>query len=353
MQIPNSWKPLAVSELPEQFGSFNEWFLCGGVSVDVIVGRQIRPHADIDVGVFRSQLSECLQAIGKERVFLCQPPGTHVSWDGGAVDPGVHDIWISDVSREHWEMQILVFDDEGETVYYRRDRRVHWPKSSHAVNAGNVWVLNPLITFLYKFNRPAVEEKDIVDAVALIAGLPGKFPMLTSAGGGSAGLGRAVPSGQTASVREVQASDRAAWLAMRAALWPHCTSERHVTEMHEYFSCNGPMATFVAVDDGAELCGFAEVSLRPNAEGCTTASVGYLEGIYVRPDCRRRGVGRLLVEATRRWATSRGCVEFASDCHADNAMSIAFHRRLGFETASNLLHFRLRDSQQPANNRER
>jgi aminoglycoside 6'-N-acetyltransferase I len=341
MRIPNSWKPLAVSKLPEQFGSFDGWVLCGGVSVDVIFGRQTRLHGDIDVGVFRSQLIECLRAIGKERVFLCRPPGTHVSWDGAAVDAGVHDIWISDLSREHWEMQILVFDDEGDTVYYRRDRRVHWPKSSHAIPVGNIRVLNPLITFLFKVHRTEMEEKDIADAIALIAGLPGQLSALAGAGGDSTSLGRSVPGARTVRVREIRDSDREAWLAMRAALWPHCTSERHVTEMHEYFSSNGPMAIFVADDGGTELCGFAEVSLRPSAEGCTTKPVGYLEGIYVRPDCRGRGIGRLLVEATRRWAASRGCAEFASDCHADNEVSIAFHRRVGFEAASSLVHFRL------------
>jgi aminoglycoside 6'-N-acetyltransferase I len=343
-RIPTSWKPLAVSELPHQFGGFSEWVLCGGLSVDVILGRQTRPHGDIDVGVFRSQLTECLQAIGQERVFLCQPSGTHVQWDGAAVDAEVHDIWISDASREHWQMQIMVFDDEGDAVYYRRDRRMHWPKGSHAVVVGSIRVLNPLITFLYKVHRSKMEEKDIADAVALIAGLSGRFPALTEAGGDLLGFDEAVPSTPTVSVREVQDSERAGWLAMRAELWPHCTSERHVTEMHEYFSSNGPLVTLVAVGDGAELCGFAEASLRPSAEGCTTSPVGYLEGIYVRPDCRCRGVGRLLVEAVRRWAASRGCMEFASDCRSDNEISIAFHRRVGFETASSLMHFRLRDS---------
>ncbi len=127
---------------------------------------------------------------------------------------------------------------------------------------------------------------------------------------------------------------------MRSVLWPHCTSEHHITDLHLYFSEGGALATFVAADLEGRLCGFVEASLRPSAEGCTTKPVGYLEGIFVEPGFRRRGVGRLLVEEVRRWASAHGCTEFASDCRADNAASIHFHRRLGFAVAAELVHFR-------------
>jgi aminoglycoside 6'-N-acetyltransferase I len=141
-------------------------------------------------------------------------------------------------------------------------------------------------------------------------------------------------------VRELQPTDHEAWLDMRSALWPHCTSERHVSEMHTYFSGGGSRATFVAAAADGSLCGFIEASLRPCAEGCTTQPVGYIEGIYVQPTFRRRGIARSLVAAVERWAASRGCVEFASDCHHDNEASIRLHLNLGFAIAKRLVHFR-------------
>ena len=127
---------------------------------------------------------------------------------------------------------------------------------------------------------------------------------------------------------------------MRAVLWPDCTSERHVTELHEYFSSGGKLMTFVAADEDGGLRGFVEASMRPCAEGCTTRPVGYIEGIYVEPAFRRRGVARLLVAAVEGWAAENGCVELASDCTADNEASFAFHRSAGFEVAKRLVHFR-------------
>jgi aminoglycoside 6'-N-acetyltransferase I len=141
-------------------------------------------------------------------------------------------------------------------------------------------------------------------------------------------------------VRELQSTDREAWLAMRSALWPHCTSERHVSEMHAYFSGGGPLATFVAEETDGVLRGFIEASMRPCAEGCTTKPVAYIEGIYVAAAFRRRGIARRLVAAVERWAASRGCVEFASDCLHDNEASIRFHLSLGFDIAKQLIHFR-------------
>jgi aminoglycoside 6'-N-acetyltransferase I len=141
-------------------------------------------------------------------------------------------------------------------------------------------------------------------------------------------------------VRELQSTDREAWLAMRAVLWPDCASERHVTEMHEYFSSGGKLVTFVAANGDGVLCGFVEASLRACAEGCTTRPVGYIEGIYVEPAFRRRGVARLLVAAVERWAAANGSVELASDCTAENEGSFEFHRRVGFDVAKRLVHFR-------------
>jgi hypothetical protein len=172
MRIPRHWKPLAISDLQSHLGRFTEWTLCGGYSIDLLLGRETRQHGDIDIGVFRSQLVTCLDAIGRDRVFLCQPGNRRVAWDGGSIDPAVHDLWISDRAGGYWCMQIMVFDDEGEEVFYRRDRRLHWQKSNHSITVGSLRILNPMITLLYKANKATMEEKEIADICSLIASGP-------------------------------------------------------------------------------------------------------------------------------------------------------------------------------------
>jgi aminoglycoside 6'-N-acetyltransferase I len=129
---------------------------------------------------------------------------------------------------------------------------------------------------------------------------------------------------------------------MRSALWPEGTSAEHVAEIDQYFAgtLHMPLEVLVAFDDTGAPVGFAELSIRPYAEGCVTDRVAYLEGWYVVPGARRRGVGRALVEAAERWAVGRGCREFASDAFLDNDVSRAAHRALGFEETAQIRCFR-------------
>lgn len=131
-------------------------------------------------------------------------------------------------------------------------------------------------------------------------------------------------------VRLVTAGDRDAWVAMRHALWPECPLAQHQQEVATLFGAGPlPMVAFVA-EDGDRLLGFAEVSIRPWAEGCETDRVAYLEGWFVVDEARGRGLGRQLVATAEEWARAQGCTEFASDTDVDNELSAAAHRALGF-----------------------
>jgi aminoglycoside 6'-N-acetyltransferase I len=133
-------------------------------------------------------------------------------------------------------------------------------------------------------------------------------------------------------VRPVRAADADAWAALRAALWPESGLAEHRAEVAAFLeghSPRQPCAVFVA-ESAERLIGFAEVSVRPFAEGCESAHVGYLEGWFVSAEARRRGVGRALGEAAAGWARAQGCTEFASDAHPDNELSRRAHVAVGF-----------------------
>ena len=97
-------------------------------------------------------------------------------------------------------------------------------------------------------------------------------------------------------VRRATTDDSAVWLKMRQALWPEGASD-HPFEIASYFAgrLRMPLEVLLAFDDAGLPVGFVELSIRPYAEGCDTDSVAYLEGWYVVPEARCRGVGRALV----------------------------------------------------------
>ena len=98
-------------------------------------------------------------------------------------------------------------------------------------------------------------------------------------------------------------------------------------------------AVFLAEEEGKAF-GFAQCQLRRDyVEGTETSPVGYLEGIFVEPAYRGKGVARALLACCEQWAREQGCMEFASDCELDNTQSLAFHMRLGFDEANRIICF--------------
>lgn len=141
-------------------------------------------------------------------------------------------------------------------------------------------------------------------------------------------------------VRPIQRADRSAWLQMRRALWPDALPDGLAAEVDRFFmgTLLEPEAVLVAERHG-RLVGFAELSVRPFAEGCRAGRVAYLEGWWVAPDIRRKGVGRALIHASELWARDQGCTEFASDSSLDNPDSRDAHLALGFRETGRLVCF--------------
>jgi GNAT superfamily N-acetyltransferase len=67
----------------------------------------------------------------------------------------------------------------------------------------------------------------------------------------------------------------------------------------------------------------------------------YLEDLFVRPGCRRRGVGRALFGHLARLAVERGCGRFEWSVLDWNAPAIGFYRSLGALPLSDWTMFRL------------
>ncbi len=139
-------------------------------------------------------------------------------------------------------------------------------------------------------------------------------------------------------VRPMTSSDFPAWIAMRSDLWPDCPPERHELEVRQLLEAEG--VVLLAEDGTGRAIGFAEVSIRhDHVEGTSIAPVPYLEGWYVVPGERGRGVGAALMKAVGEWAANAGYAEIASDAELDNDASIRAHLRLGFRAVGRTVHF--------------
>lgn len=99
-------------------------------------------------------------------------------------------------------------------------------------------------------------------------------------------------------------------------------------------------ACFIQYADKSPV-GFAQCQLRRDyVEGTDTSPVGYLEGIFVLPQYRNRGVAAELLACCEAWAKEKNCTEFASDCELENVDSLKFHLAMGFEEANRIICFK-------------
>ena len=58
--------------------------------------------------------------------------------------------------------------------------------------------------------------------------------------------------------------------------------------------------------------------------------LGYISDLYVQPEYRRHGLGRLLFLALRDWLTDQGATALDLQAYTANAEAMAFWRKMGF-----------------------
>lgn len=121
-------------------------------------------------------------------------------------------------------------------------------------------------------------------------------------------------------------------------MWEEPTIEELTQEFTDYINmdCN---VIFLAMSDSQPI-GFAQCGLRHDyVEGTNSSPVGYLEGIFVVKEHRKKGIAKEMLWACENWAKEQGCKEFASDCELTNETSLRFHLKMGFTEANRIICF--------------
>jgi aminoglycoside 6'-N-acetyltransferase I len=131
------------------------------------------------------------------------------------------------------------------------------------------------------------------------------------------------------------------WVRLRIALWPDEALEEHRRYAASILERPADAAVYLASEADGNVVAFAEATLRRDyVNGCSSSPVGFLEGLYVRPPFRRRGLARLLCKALEGWAREKGCREFASDVLLHNEVGQRLHEGLGFSETDRVVYYK-------------
>lgn len=126
-------------------------------------------------------------------------------------------------------------------------------------------------------------------------------------------------------------------LANLPGVW--CDDEEKLREDFRELLASEKDLVAVSEEEGRVIA-FANVRIRSEyVSGTTTSPVGYLEGVAVFEEFRKKGIAKTLFDFCLCWVKEKGCTELGSDCLVDNEESIAFHKALGFKEIERTIHY--------------
>jgi hypothetical protein len=166
--ISNSetWRPLSLDEVKNLFveANFSFW-ISGGWALDLFLGRQTRPHEDLDISINRRDQSLLRNYLKTWDLQIVDPPNSKIlrPWQVAEYfDHPFYNVWARKKISEPWNIQFMLCDFDGFEWIYRRNSKIRGPVTEFSwTTPEGLQVLSPVIQLLYKSRSP--REKDEVD----------------------------------------------------------------------------------------------------------------------------------------------------------------------------------------------
>ncbi|RKN80102.1 aminoglycoside 6'-N-acetyltransferase [Ulvibacterium marinum] len=128
------------------------------------------------------------------------------------------------------------------------------------------------------------------------------------------------------------------WRKMSLELFPGYATDHLERDLLQVIESDNQETFFAKDKEG--IIGFINVSIRYDyVEGSNSSPVGYIEAIFIKPDYRKHGVARKLVDLGEQWVLEKGCTQMGSDTWASNKHARKFHLGLGFKEEDTLVHY--------------
>jgi hypothetical protein len=143
------------------------WAVAGGWAIDLFLGRSTRPHADIDITVWRDEQRDLRRFL--ETHWRVEVVDDHRlrPW---AVDEWlalpVHEIHARSRSEENLNLEFLLNERDATDWIYRRDPNERRALDRAVLRQGDIAFLAPEVVLLYKSKNP--RDADDADLLAVL-----------------------------------------------------------------------------------------------------------------------------------------------------------------------------------------
>ncbi|MGD6856963.1 nucleotidyltransferase domain-containing protein [Bacillus infantis] len=135
------------------------WFVAGGWAIDLFIGKQTRPHADLEIGIFRED-QKALKGQLADWEFRKAVNGSLITWNGEYLKLPVHEIHATD--RVHnQQAEILLSEREEGRWIFRRNFDISCPAAEAILfTEDDIPYLNPQIVLLFKLRARTKDQAD-------------------------------------------------------------------------------------------------------------------------------------------------------------------------------------------------
>jgi hypothetical protein len=161
----SSYLPMDALTLFDGVGA--SWWVAGGWGIDLWLGRQTRPHVDLDVAILRSEQRHLWRRLDGWDLWL--GPDTELRPREGSADveSPLHAVWCRPDPDSGWAFELLLNDSDGDRWLFRRDHSVQLPLDDIGGRTSDgIPYFAPEVVLLYKAKqqRPH-DEADLVAAL--------------------------------------------------------------------------------------------------------------------------------------------------------------------------------------------
>ncbi|MEX2246231.1 MAG: amino acid transporter [Dehalococcoidia bacterium] len=164
------WAAPSLAELPALFEGFGAaWWVAGGWAIDLHLGRQTRPHGDLDTALLRRDQPALRTQFSSWDIHVAHD-GRLTPWDGDPLEHPRHQFWARPHPGAPWSLEFLLEDVDvgGHDWLFRRDHRVTMPLSRFGrVSSDGLPYVCPEVALLYKAKGHDIERNARDFAAAL------------------------------------------------------------------------------------------------------------------------------------------------------------------------------------------
>lgn len=159
------WDPIGIGGAIERFEAVDvDWWIAGGLAIDLFLGWESRPHDDIDIEMFRKDCDLLFDVFEGWELFTVSS-GALKRWNRReAIEPPVFGVWARPSARAPWAAEVMLADGDGDHWRFRRDPSIAMERAMLTrTSTSGVRYCAPEVQLLYKAKQ--ARPKDDVDFV--------------------------------------------------------------------------------------------------------------------------------------------------------------------------------------------